>query len=67
MLPKQTGKISNITKFDAAFFGINYKQAHIMDPQCRMLLEKTYEAIVDAGQQFYIYPSRNFEKRIAFH
>jgi hypothetical protein len=25
-----------------------------MDPMCRMLLEKTYEAIVDAGQQVYV-------------
>ncbi|XP_021932223.1 fatty acid synthase-like isoform X2 [Zootermopsis nevadensis] len=49
MLPKRTGKVPNVTKFDASFFGINYKQAHIMDPICRLLLERTYEAIVDAG------------------
>ena len=39
----------NIDKFDASFFGVHNKQAQSMDPQCRMLLEKTYEAIVDAG------------------
>jgi fatty acid synthase len=48
-LPKFTGKVPNISKFDASFFGIDYKQAHIMDPQGRLLLERTYEAIVDAG------------------
>jgi fatty acid synthase len=49
-LPKRAGKVPNITKFDASFFGINYKQAHTMDPLCRLLMERTYEAIVDAGK-----------------
>ena len=48
-IPARTGKLYNIDKFDASFFGVHYKQAEFMDPQCRMLLEKTYEAIVDAG------------------
>jgi fatty acid synthase len=48
-IPARTGKLSNIEKFDASFFGIHNKQAQTMDPQSRMLLEKTYEAIVDAG------------------
>jgi len=48
-IPPRTGKLYNIEKFDASFFGIHNKQAQNMDPQCRMLLEKTYEAIVDAG------------------
>jgi fatty acid synthase len=43
------GKVPNVTKFDASFFSINYKQAHIMDPMCRLLLERVYEAILDAG------------------
>jgi len=43
------GKLHNIEKFDASFFGIHNKEAQTMDPQCRILLEKTYEAIVDAG------------------
>jgi fatty acid synthase len=50
-IPQRTGKLLNLSKFDAAFFGVHFKQAHAMDPMCRMLLEKTYEAIVDAGQQ----------------
>jgi fatty acid synthase len=48
-ISKLVGKVPNVTKFDASFFGINYKQAHIMDPMCRLLLERVYEAIVDAG------------------
>ncbi|GLH14335.1 Fatty acid synthase [Gryllus bimaculatus] len=48
-LPKRTGKIKDLSKFDATFFGVHAKQANVMDPQLRMLLEITYEAIVDAG------------------
>jgi hypothetical protein len=49
-IPQRTGKLLSISKFDASFFGVHFKQAHTMDPMCRMLLERTYEAIVDAGQ-----------------
>ncbi|KAF7404747.1 hypothetical protein HZH66_003653 [Vespula vulgaris] len=48
-IPKQTGKINNIKKFDALYFGTHFKQAHMMDPMSRMMLEHTYEAIIDAG------------------
>ncbi|KAK0159820.1 hypothetical protein PV327_010892 [Microctonus hyperodae] len=48
-VPPGTGKINNINKFDASFFDINFKQAHTMDPAIRLLLEHTYEAIIDAG------------------
>ncbi|XP_049870464.1 fatty acid synthase-like [Pectinophora gossypiella] len=48
-IPQRTGKLNNIDKFDASFFDINYKQAHIMDPMSRILLEKAYECIIDAG------------------
>lgn len=48
-LPKRTGKLKDVTHFDATFFGVHAKQAHLMDPQLRLLLEVTYEAIVDAG------------------
>lgn len=48
-LPERTGNLLNIDKFDAAFFSINPKQANFMDPQSRILLEVTYECIVDAG------------------
>ncbi|XP_047538559.1 fatty acid synthase-like [Vanessa atalanta] len=48
-IPQRTGKIYNIEKFDASFFGVHYKEAHTMDPMTRIILEKTYEAIIDAG------------------
>ena len=48
-IPARTGNLYKIEKFDASFFGIHNGEAESMDPQCRMLLEKTYEAIVDAG------------------
>jgi len=48
-LPARTAKIKDLRCFDASFFGVHPKQAHVMDPQLRMLLEVTYEAIVDAG------------------
>jgi fatty acid synthase len=48
-LPRKSGKIKNLSRFDASFFGIHAKQAHVMDPQGRILLEATYEALIDAG------------------
>lgn len=48
-IPKRMGKISNLEKFDATFFGVHFKQAHTMDPQSRLLIERAYEAILDAG------------------
>ncbi|XP_012058765.1 PREDICTED: fatty acid synthase-like [Atta cephalotes] len=43
------GTINNIEKFDADFFGLSFEQAHTLVPEARMLLEHTYEAIIDAG------------------
>ncbi|XP_029661133.1 fatty acid synthase-like [Formica exsecta] len=48
-MPPRIGKINNIEKFDAEFFNISVKEAHMIDPGYRILLEHTYEAIVDAG------------------
>ncbi|NXL03899.1 FAS synthase, partial [Mesembrinibis cayennensis] len=48
-LPRRSGKLKNINKFDASFFGVHPKQAQTMDPQLRLLLEVSYEAIVDGG------------------
>lgn len=48
-IPKRMGNILDIDKFDAQFFGVHSKQADSLDPQGRLLLEKAYEAIIDAG------------------
>jgi len=50
-LPKRCGKLKDLTKFDASFFAIHPKLADSMDPQIRMLLEVTYEALYDAGRR----------------
>ncbi|XP_067207292.1 fatty acid synthase-like [Linepithema humile] len=48
-LPTRMGTINNLEKFDADFFDTSFKQANILDPMIRTLLEHTYEAIIDAG------------------
>ncbi|XP_058818329.1 fatty acid synthase-like [Topomyia yanbarensis] len=48
-VPRRAGKINNLTKFDREFFGYDRRQRDTMDPQQRMLIEHTYEAILDAG------------------
>ncbi|XP_061706492.1 fatty acid synthase-like [Cydia pomonella] len=48
-LPERCGKLKDLAHFDASFFGVHPKQAHFMDPQLRLLLEVTHEAMVDAG------------------
>lgn len=48
-LPARTGKLKDLQHFDATFFGVHAKQAQVMDPQLRLLLELTHEALVDAG------------------
>ncbi|EFN72116.1 Fatty acid synthase, partial [Camponotus floridanus] len=48
-IPQRTGKINNLEKFDAEYFNVSFNEVSMMDPMGRMLLEHTYEAIVDAG------------------
>ncbi|XP_017047341.1 fatty acid synthase [Drosophila ficusphila] len=50
-LPERMAKMkdSDLEKFDDQFFGVHQKQAELMDPCMRMLLELTHEAIIDAG------------------
>ncbi|XP_039303879.1 fatty acid synthase [Solenopsis invicta] len=48
-LPARYAKINDLSHFDATFFGIHSKQAQAMDPQLRLILEATHEAIIDAG------------------
>ena len=43
------GTLLDIDKFDAEYFNYSTKTADTLEPTHRMLLEVSYEAIVDAG------------------
>ncbi len=48
-LPKYSGFMSDIDKFDGAFFGVSNRRVDCMDAESRVLYEHVYEAIIDAG------------------
>ncbi|KAG5883951.1 hypothetical protein JTB14_031776 [Gonioctena quinquepunctata] len=49
-LPKRSATINEgLEDFDCGFFGLDEHQSSISSPEMRMLLEKTIEAIIDAG------------------
>ena len=49
MTTKWGGFVPDIAGFDAEFFGITPREAAAMDPQQRMLLEVSHEALENAG------------------
>ncbi len=49
IVTKKGGFIDNIDHFDAALFNISRLEAEAMDPQHRLLLELTWEALENAG------------------
>ncbi|XP_029178050.1 fatty acid synthase-like [Nylanderia fulva] len=48
-VPSRFGKLKDLGSFDASFFRVHPKQARVMDPQLRIMLEVTYETLIDAG------------------
>ncbi|XP_077275953.1 fatty acid synthase-like [Temnothorax americanus] len=48
-IPNRMGIVNNLNKFDANFFGLSFEQAHTLGLEARILLEHSYEAIIDAG------------------
>ncbi|MEN5090691.1 SDR family NAD(P)-dependent oxidoreductase [Pseudomonas protegens] len=43
------GWLDGIDQFDPVFFGLNPKDAAVMDPQARLMLEQSVTALFDAG------------------
>lgn len=48
-VPSRVGQLLVVDEFDPSFFGLEYKLAKGMDPLIRLFLERSIEAIFDAG------------------
>ncbi|MFU2107363.1 amino acid adenylation domain-containing protein [Paenibacillus larvae] len=59
---KAKGFIEDIEYFDASFFHYSSREAEIMDPQIRLLLECSWEAMEHAG-----YTPNKYEEDIGFY
>src|SRR5882757_1379280 len=59
---KAGGMVDDVDLFDAEFFGFNPREAEITDPQHRLFLECSWEALEDAG-----YDPEKFEGRISMY
>ncbi|MES4888637.1 type I polyketide synthase [Streptomyces sp. NPDC096012] len=47
--PQQGGYLTDVSRFDADFFGVAGREADVLDPQHRLLLEVAWEALEHAG------------------
>jgi acyl transferase domain-containing protein/NADPH:quinone reductase-like Zn-dependent oxidoreductase/acyl carrier protein len=48
-MPRQAGYLRDVAGFDAEFFGVSGREAAVLDPQHRLLLEVAWEALEHAG------------------
>ena len=55
---KAKGILGGVDLFDAAFFGLNPREVELMDPQHRVFLECSWEALEDAGWDADRFPGR---------
>lgn len=49
-MTNKIGVVPAIDRFDTAYFGIHRQQATFMDPMQRLILERAFEALIDAGK-----------------
>jgi acyl transferase domain-containing protein/acyl carrier protein len=59
---KAGGVLDDIKSFDASFFGLNPREAQVMDPQHRLFLECAWEVLEHAG-----YDADSYTGRISVH
>ena len=50
-MSNRMGRIPDFHLFDGDYFGIMGQMVEMLDPQVRLIIEATHEAIIDAGIQ----------------
>ncbi|SBS75650.1 6-deoxyerythronolide-B synthase., NADPH:quinone reductase [uncultured Mycobacterium sp.] len=49
IVTRRAGFVDDVTGFDAPFFGVSAREANVMDPQHRLLLETAWRAVEHSG------------------